>query len=167
MSGTKSRTNPRTTRNVVLAAAGALVALAFAAVVAVPAVKDWYDSRHDEFAAYATGAKAKEDRASVPRWLPDDAKDVEYGMKTTGGDRLLKATLPAAGLQALPPTCKPHQQATALPKPGVEAPWFPKNTTSKASMRCDLYYAYTDGSTLYAWQYDADWIDANKAASGH
>ncbi|MFI6474163.1 MULTISPECIES: hypothetical protein [unclassified Streptomyces] len=148
------------TRTIVLAAVSVAVALGFAAVVAVPAAKDWFQNRHDEAASYSSGKEAKGDRASVPRWLPDGAKRIEYAMKTTGGDRLLKATLPSA---TLPPTCKPHKPDTAPKPPGMKSAWFPKHAEQRAAARCDLYYAYMEGNTLYAWQANEDWVAANKA----
>ncbi|WP_434599191.1 hypothetical protein [Streptomyces sp. A5-4] len=150
------------TRTIVLTTVAAAVGLGFMGIVAGPAAFDWYDGRHEEASSYVTGATAKEDRTSVPRWLPDAAKDVSYVMTTTGGDRLLKATLPADGL---PATCEPVKAATTPGKPALEASWFPKGTSDKAGYRCDLYYAYTDGHTLYAWQQEEDWISSNKSAA--
>ncbi|MEN8654597.1 hypothetical protein ABCR94_29395 [Streptomyces sp. 21So2-11] len=152
------------TKTIVLTTVGAAVALGFIGVVAAPAAFDWYDGRHEEASSYVTGATAKEDRASVPRWLPDEAKDVSYVMTTTGGDRLLKATLPAT---EPPPICKPVKPATTPGKPALKATWFPKDTSARAAYHCDLYYAYTEGHTLYAWQQNDDWIASNKAATGN
>ncbi|MFB7516484.1 hypothetical protein [Streptomyces sp. NPDC056144] len=143
-----------------LAAAGVLAALA------VPAVTEWYQGRHDEASSYRTAAEAKADRASFPRWLPDGAAGVEYRMKTTGGDRLLKATLPsntpAAGL---PAGCTPYKPAADLPGPELKADWFPEKAAPKATARCGLYYAFVDGGTLYGWQSHTDWVAANKAGA--
>ncbi|MEV5951015.1 hypothetical protein [Streptomyces sp. NPDC051993] len=147
------------TRTLVLAVASVAVALGFAAFVAVPAAKDWYQNRHNEASSYHSGKEAKRDRASVPRWLPDEARHIEYAMKTTGGDRLLKATLRSA---ALPATCKPHQPATPPRPPAIKPPWFPKHAEARTTARCDLYYAYMDGNILYAWQANEDWTAANK-----
>ncbi|MBH1933751.1 hypothetical protein I5Q34_05480 [Streptomyces sp. AV19] len=135
-------------------AAAAVVATAAAAV---PAAKDWYESRHDQSSRYATGAEAKADRASVPRWLPDEAADVRYAMKTTGGERLLRATL-ADG--KLPSGCEPLSGG-ASKRPALSASWFPNDASARA--RCGLYYAVTDGSTLYAWQDNEDWVADNKS----
>lgn len=150
---------------VILATAGTVAGAAFLGVVAGPAVYDWYQNRHDRSDTYATGAAAKESRASVPRWLPDTAQDVSYSMKTTGGDRLLKATLPAAS--SLPPTCKKIDTKSTPTAPALKAGWFPEDARNQASHRCDLYYTYTDGNTLYAWQRNDDWVASNKAAAGH
>ncbi|MFF0739971.1 hypothetical protein ACFYVL_06180 [Streptomyces sp. NPDC004111] len=150
---------------VLIAATGTVAAAAFLGVVAVPAVHDWFDSRHEESASYATGTAAKQARASVPRWLPDTAEGISYAMRTTGGDRLLKASLPAAS--ALPPTCKKIDTKAAPVAPALQADWFPENARDKATHRCDLYYSYTDGDTLYAWQQNDDWISSNKASAGH
>ncbi|MFF0434149.1 hypothetical protein ACFYU9_18205 [Streptomyces sp. NPDC004327] len=147
-----------------LTAGGALAALAFTGLVAAPAVSDWWDGRHDEYGSYATGAAAKADRASVPRWLPDEAGSVEYAMRTTGGDRALKAALPAA---ALPAGCTVLTPDTPRPAPALTPDWLPKDARAKATARCGLYYAYADGHTLYGWQDDRDWIKDNKAASPH
>ncbi|AYG79401.1 hypothetical protein DWB77_01515 [Streptomyces hundungensis] len=157
------RAQPRTrsrTRTVVITVVSVAVALGFAGVVAVPAAKDWYQNRHDEAASYSSGKEAKADRASVPRWLPDGAKRVEYAMKTTGGDRLLKATLPTP---TLPTDCKPHRPGATPRPPAIKATWFPRNAERHISARCDLYYAYLEGNTLYAWQAHDDWVAANKA----
>ncbi|MFJ8310450.1 MULTISPECIES: hypothetical protein [unclassified Streptomyces] len=158
MSATRTRTKSRT-RTIVIAVASVAVALGFAAVVAVPAAKDWYQNRHDEASSYRSGKEAKGDRVSVPRWLPDEARRIEYAMRTTGGDRLLKATLPSADL---PATCKPHKPATPPQPPAITSTWFPKNAEARTTARCDLYYAYMDGNTLYAWQAHDDWIAANR-----
>ncbi|MFG3281896.1 hypothetical protein [Streptomyces sp. NPDC048111] len=148
------------TRAAVLSGVACAVGLAFAAVVAGPAAKDWYDNRHDEAASYSSGKEAKRDRASVPRWLPDEAKRIEYAMKTTGGDRLLKATLPSS---SLPEGCAPHKPEAAPPPPAIGSAWFPRHAEQRAAARCGLYYAYMEGNTLYAWQANDDWIAANKA----
>lgn len=152
------------TRTVVLTTVAAAAGLGFMGIVAAPAAFDWYEGRHQEASSYATGATAKEDRASVPRWLPDEARDVSYVMTTTGGDRLLKATLPTTDP---PATCKPVQQTPTSAKPALEASWFPKGAQDKATYRCGLYYAYAKGHTLYAWQQNDDWIVSNKAATGN
>ncbi|MEU8963737.1 hypothetical protein AB0C89_18820 [Streptomyces sp. NPDC048491] len=151
---------PRRPRTIVITVVSVLVALGFAAVVAVPAAKDWYQNRHDEAASYRSGQEAKGDRASVPRWLPDGAKRIEYAMKTTGGDRLIKATLPSP---ALPATCTPHKPDTAPSPPAIRSTWFPKNAEQRVAARCGLYYAYMEGNTLYAWQANDDWVAARGA----
>jgi hypothetical protein len=150
---------------VILSVAGTVAAAAFLGVVAAPAAYDWYQNRHDRSETYATGTAAKEARASVPRWLPDTAQDISYSMKTSGGDRLLKATLP--GASALPPTCKKIDTRPTPADPVLKAAWFPESARQQATHRCDLYYTYADGNTLYAWQYNADWVASNKAAAGH
>ncbi|MCB5168938.1 hypothetical protein LG634_29495 [Streptomyces bambusae] len=152
-------------KNLVLTTAGVLVAVGFAAAVAVPATLDWAGKRHEETSSYATGAEAKQARASVPRWLPDDARSVEYAMKTTGGDRLLKATL-ADG--RLPAGCSPAPAGAAIPAggaPALGAAWFPAGAEDRATARCGLYYAYVDGDTLYGWQHDKEWITENKTTA--
>ncbi|WP_229348677.1 hypothetical protein [Streptomyces sp. UNOB3_S3] len=145
------------------AAAGvAIVALAsVGAAAAIPAAKDWYEGRHDQSSQYTTGAEAKAGRASVPRWLPDDAREIRYAMKTTGGDRLLKATLPTG---KLPAECTALPSSTRAKEPNLSASWFPGKETGLAQARCGLYYAYTDGNTLYAWQDNDDWINDNKSS---
>ncbi|WP_267245598.1 hypothetical protein [Streptomyces sp. PR69] len=135
--------------------AGAVAVLGVAAAFAVPAAVDWYDNRHQEISTYASGAEAKNARTSVPRWLPDDATSVKYSMKTTGGERLLVATL-ADG--ALPAECKPLKGFA--PAAEIETDWFPKNVADKATAKCGLYYAFTDGTTLTAWSTDQEWRDA-------
>ncbi|RKN60043.1 hypothetical protein D7231_33595 [Streptomyces klenkii] len=145
-------------KSVVMVTAGVVVTLGVATVVAVLVAKEWIDKRHNETASYASGAEAKKERGSVPRWLPDDASSVQYAMKTTGGERLVKATLKDG---RLPSVCKPAAELHA-PAPEIEAKWFPNNVAGKATARCELYYAYTNGSTLYAWQINQDWVDSNK-----
>ncbi|MCC3770127.1 hypothetical protein K6I34_002563 [Streptomyces sp. UNOC14_S4] len=131
--------------------------LGVGAAFAVPAAKSWAETRHDETSRYATGAEAKADRKSMPRWLPDDARDIRYTMKTTGGDRILKATLPDG---KLPTSCKPLPSGTSAKQPALVASWFPDKPSDRAKARCGLYYAYADGSTLYAWQDNEDWKSA-------
>ncbi|MFD8981596.1 hypothetical protein [Streptomyces sp. NPDC059564] len=141
-------------RSIVLTTAAVVTAVGLATVVALPAAADRYGGRHQESDHYATGAEAKRARASVPRWLADDARSVEYSMRTTGGQRLLKATLPDAGL---PAGCTPDGASRPRP-PEMTADWFPTGAEHRATARCGLYYAYTDGGTLYAWQLNDDWI---------
>ncbi|MFJ3905348.1 hypothetical protein [Streptomyces sp. NPDC090025] len=147
-----------------LALGGTLAAAVFTATVAVPAAADWFEKRHDEYGSYRTGAEAKKDRASVPRWLPDDAAKVEYAMKTTGGERALMATLSSP---ALPAGCTPMPTGADRPAPALTPSWFPKDARDKATARCGLYYTYVDGHTLYAWQDNDDWIKQNKSGSPH
>ncbi|GAA0387643.1 hypothetical protein [Streptomyces luteireticuli] len=142
-------------KKIIVGAVAAAVVATGAAVA--PAAKDWYESRHDESSRYTTGAEAKADRTTVPRWLPDDAADVRYAMKTTGGDRLLRASLPGG---KLPSSCEPLSGAPSK-RPALSASWFPSGTTAQA--RCGLYYAATEGGTLYAWQDNEDWIADNKS----
>ncbi|MFK0236908.1 hypothetical protein [Streptomyces vinaceus] len=146
-------------RSVILTIAAVVSAVGLAVVVALPAAADWYGNRHQESDAYATGAEAKSARASVPRWLADEAESVRYAMRTTGGDRLLKATLPD---ERLPDGCttEPRPQAQEV---ALKEDWFPKDARGKATARCGLYYAYMDGTTLYAWQHNDDWLRAERA----
>ncbi|MFE3579543.1 hypothetical protein [Streptomyces vinaceus] len=145
-------------RSVILTIAAVVSAVGLAVVVALPAAADWYGNRHQESDAYATGAEAKSARASVPRWLADGAESVRYAMRTTGGDRLLTATLPD---ERLPEGCttepRPRAQEVSL-----KEDWFPKDAREKATARCGLYYAYMDGTTLYAWQHNDDWLRAER-----
>ncbi|WP_369373497.1 hypothetical protein [Streptomyces sp. cg36] len=165
MAATGNTPSPRRrtrARTVGLTVAGGAVVAAFAAVVVVPAAVDWFENRHDLASSYATGSKAKADRESVPRWLPDDARAVEYAMKTTGGDRLLKATLPKGGL---PAACTPFKESAAPRPPALKAGWFPKSAANPTA-RCGLYYVYAEGDTLYAWQAHDDWVASNKRERG-
>ncbi|MCJ0873110.1 hypothetical protein [Streptomyces sp. AP-93] len=146
-------------KRVVLITAGVVAALGIAAAVAVPAANDWLANRHQQTNSYATGAEAKADRPSVPRWLADDAKSVSYSMKTTGGERLLKATLPGG---KPPARCEavPASQAKAIQ---LRADWFPKDAQGKASLSCGTYYGYMDGDTFYAWQHKDDLVAGERA----
>ncbi|MFC5720488.1 hypothetical protein ACFP1Z_09980 [Streptomyces gamaensis] len=148
-------------KTAVLVTAGVVAATGVLAVVAVPAAADWFGKRHEQASSYATGAEAKSERASVPRWLPDDAKSVRYVMRTTGGDRLLKATLPST---ELPAECRPATTDGAK-KPDLSASWFPLDAQGQATARCGAYYAYMTDTTLYAWQDDKDWQDANRSGT--
>ncbi|MFG2616164.1 hypothetical protein ACGFXC_00925 [Streptomyces sp. NPDC048507] len=141
-------------RTLALTTAASVIVVGLAAVVALPAAAHWYGGRHQESGGYATGAEAKGARASVPRWLPDGATSVEYAMGTTGGQRLLKATLRTPGL---PPGCT-GAPGSGAGEPELTASWFPKDAEDRATARCGLYYAYTEGDTLYAWQRNDDWI---------
>ncbi|MFF4739924.1 hypothetical protein ACFY2W_29170 [Streptomyces sp. NPDC001262] len=135
---------------------GGVTVLGVAAAFAVPAAKDWYDTRHQQTSAYSTGAEAKRERTSVPRWLPDEATSVKYSMKTTGGQRVLVASL-ADG--KLPAQCKPLTGSS--PDAELATDWFPKDVKGKATAKCGLYYAYNDGNTLTAWATHQEWIDAD------
>jgi hypothetical protein len=131
-------------------------------VIAAPGAVDWYHGRHQQESSYATGRVAKTDRASMPRWLPDTATEVRYRMSTTGGDRLLKATLPQA---RLPQGCKP---GTPLGHAQLKAPWFPRDAYRHATAVCGgTYNAVLHGDNLYAWQDDATWTAAKKEAHHH
>ncbi|KPI33510.1 hypothetical protein OV450_6531 [Actinobacteria bacterium OV450] len=146
-------------RSVILTVAAVVSVVGLATVVALPAAADWYDGRHQETDAYATGAEAKAARASVPRWLADGATSVRYALRTTGGDRLLTASLPD---ERLPTACTTEPRPKAQEVPMAED-WFPADARGKATARCGLYYAYMDGTTLYAWQHNDDWLRAERA----
>ncbi|MEU9032180.1 hypothetical protein AB0D46_32700 [Streptomyces sp. NPDC048383] len=77
-------------------------------------------------------------------------------MRTTGGQRLLKATLPD---RTLPARCAAHPGA-APKAPEIEAEWFPEGVETRPTVRCGLYYVSLDGDTLYAWQLNDDWLNA-------
>ncbi|MZD07530.1 hypothetical protein GTW43_20940 [Streptomyces sp. SID5785] len=145
-------------RGVLIGVVGGVVVLGVAAAVAVPEARQWYDGRHEQTSSYATGKKAKQERESVPRWLPDDAASVEYAMRTTGGERILKATLGEAGL---PAQCEPLDGAAA-PAPEISASWFPSDVAGGAKGRCGSYYVSLKNGTLYAWQTNADWVEENR-----
>ncbi|TQK52411.1 hypothetical protein FBY35_2846 [Streptomyces sp. SLBN-118] len=149
-------------RTAVIAGVSTVIAIGAVAAFTVPAASDWYHHRHDEASSYKTAAEAKADRASFPRWIPDGATSVAYEMKTTGGDRLLKATLPSA---SMPAGCTPYKPTANLPGPALKADWFPKDAAAKPTARCGLYYTFLDGNTLYGWQSNTDWIAENKAGS--
>ncbi|MEU1624033.1 hypothetical protein ABZ746_01525 [Streptomyces sp. NPDC020096] len=146
---------------VVASTIGAL-GLGSLAVVGGPGAVDWFKGRHVQQSAYDNGRAAKSDRASMPRWLPDTATAVHYRMSTTGGDRLLKATLPSA---KLPHGCKPGGKPA---RAHLKASWFPKGTDHKPQATCGgTYNAVLKGTELYAWQDNASWVAANKAPHGH
>ncbi|MER5950490.1 hypothetical protein ABT127_31075 [Streptomyces sp. NPDC001904] len=144
-------------RGVLVAVVGAAAVVVVAAAVAVPEAEQWYDGRHEQTSSYATGKEAKEQRESVPRWLPDDAASVTYAMRTTGGERILKATL---GTGRLPAQCVPLDGRTA-PPPEISASWFPADADDAAKGRCGSYYVSLDNDTLYAWQTNKDWVEEN------
>ncbi|MFD4024906.1 hypothetical protein ACFWRV_15520 [Streptomyces sp. NPDC058576] len=148
-------------RGVLIGVVGAVAVLGVAAAVAVPAAGEWYDGRHEQTSSYATGKKAKEERESVPRWLPDDAASVEYAMRTTGGERILKATLHDG---RLPAPCEPLGGASA-PDPEISASWFASGAASSARGRCGSYYVSLEDHTLYAWQTNDDWVAENRGSA--
>lgn len=141
-------------KKVALITAGVVASLAIATAIAVPAVNDWLGNRHQETSSYATGAEAKSKRPSVPRWLPDDARSVRYSMKTTGGERLLKAALPGGN----PPARCARTPASNAKEVQIQADWFPKDARGKAGLQCGTYYGYVDGDTFYAWQHQEDLV---------
>ncbi|MDF3290914.1 hypothetical protein [Streptomyces silvisoli] len=138
------------------------VGLGSLAVIGGPGAVDWFRGRHVQQASYDNGRVAKSDRASMPRWLPDTATAVHYRMSTTGGDRLLKATLSES---RLPHGCKPGgTQARAH----LRASWFPKGTDHKPQATCGgTYNAVLRGKELYAWQDNASWVAAHKTPREH
>ncbi|WP_103512082.1 hypothetical protein [Streptomyces sp. SM13] len=148
-------------RGVLIGVVAAVAVLGVAGAVAVPEAKEWYDGRHEQTSSYATGKDAKADRESVPRWLPDDASSVEYAMRTTGGERLLKATLSGDGL---PASCEPLDGKKAA-DPEISASWFPSGTADRAQGRCGSYYVSLEDHTLYAWQTDKDWVEENRRSA--
>ncbi len=148
-------------RGVLIGVVAAVAVLGVAGAVAVPEAKEWYDGRHEQTSSYATGKEAKKERESVPRWLPDDAASVEYAMRTTGGERILKATL-RDGL--LPAQCEPLGGKNA-PDPEISASWFPSGTASSAQGRCGSYYVSLEDHTLYAWQTNDDWVAENRRSA--
>ncbi|MEU0137620.1 hypothetical protein ABZ172_26835 [Streptomyces sp. NPDC006296] len=145
-------------RGVLIGIVGALAVVGVAAAVAVPEATQWYDGRHEQKSSYATGKEAKEERGSVPHWLPDDAASVEYAMRTTGGERILKAKL---GNGRLPASCEPLDGQPA-PGPEMSATWFPPDAAGRATGRCDSYYVSLENGTLYAWQTNKDWLEENR-----
>ncbi|MEV8456024.1 hypothetical protein AB0467_15475 [Streptomyces sp. NPDC052095] len=148
-----------TPRNLAVTGVTALVAIGVVGA-AVPLVSDWYQGRHTQNSSYTSARDAKNDQRTFPRWVPDAATDVKYQMRTTGGDRLVRATLPSA---SLPADCTPYKPSTDVSGPALKAAWFPEDTAREPTTRCGQYYVSLQGSTLYAWQTDADWIAENKA----
>ncbi|MEU3004188.1 hypothetical protein [Streptomyces sp. NPDC007020] len=148
-------------RGVLIGVVGAVAVLGVGAAVAVPEAREWYDGRHEQTSSYATGKEAKGERESVPRWLPDEAASVEYAMRTTGGERILKATLRDG---RLPEPCEPLDGRSA-PDPEISASWFPSGSASAAKGLCGSYYVALEGRTLYAWQTNGDWIAENRGSA--
>ncbi|KAB2592733.1 hypothetical protein [Streptomyces arboris] len=148
-------------RGVLIGALGGVVVLGITAAVVVPEAREWYDGRHEQTSSYATGKAAKADRDSVPSWLPDDAASVEYAMRTTGGERILKATLNG---DQLPGSCEPLRGKKA-PDPEISASWFPSDRAGEARGRCGSYYVSLEDHTLYAWQTNGDWMEENRRSS--
>ncbi|WP_103538789.1 MULTISPECIES: hypothetical protein [unclassified Streptomyces] len=148
-------------RGVLIGVVAAVAVLGVAGAVAVPEAKEWYDGRHEQTSSYATGKEAKKERESVPRWLPDDAASVEYAMRTTGGERILKATLRDG---RLPAQCEPLGGKNT-PDPEISASWFPSGTASSAQGRCGSYYVSLEDHTLYAWQTNDDWVAENRRSA--
>jgi hypothetical protein len=147
-----------------VAACSAVAVVGIGAMVGVPMAYDWFEGRHEQESSYATGKAAKADRASMPAWLPDNATQVRYKMKTNGGDRLLVARL-AGG--KLPQACAPfphRAHGVDRERPGLTASWFPKGVAHRVQVRCGLYYGFADRDTFYAWQQDRDWEHAPAAA---
>lgn len=133
------------------------VGLVMAAALTVPQVVDWYQGRHLAEAEYSSGGEAKKARRSVPRWLPDEATAVKYRMSTTGGDRLLRATL-ADG--KLPAGCR---AGAGGGRAHLRADWFPKGTDRQGTAACGAYNVVLKGNDLFAWQDHDDWVRANQA----
>ncbi|AUG80802.1 hypothetical protein CFP65_6135 [Kitasatospora sp. MMS16-BH015] len=136
-------------RKAVVAVAASAVGLAAAIGFALPKASDWFSERHREQATYASGEAAKAARASVPRWLPDSATHVSYLMSTTGGDRLLRATLPGG---KLPASCAKGVPAGQV---NLKADWFPQDVLGRSTVRCGAYNVALVGEQLFAWQDDA------------
>ncbi|MEU8887930.1 hypothetical protein [Streptomyces sp. NPDC048442] len=60
------------------------------------------------------------------------------------------------------------QQSSGLTHTAQHLPRTARRSPARrATLRCGLYYAYTSGNTLYAWQHNDDHITFNKAAAGH
>ncbi|GAA2247385.1 MULTISPECIES: hypothetical protein [Kitasatospora] len=137
----------------VIAAGG----VAVGAVMLVPKTGELRESMHRQEAAYPTGSAAKADRKSMPAWLPDGATRVSYLMSTTGGDRLLKASLPDG---KLPAGCSEGTPQGAV---HLKASWFPGDIPARATARCGLYNVALVGHELYGWQDDEVVIAARKA----
>ncbi|TGB14734.1 hypothetical protein [Streptomyces sp. MZ04] len=140
------------TRKVVVILMGTVCVLVVAVsvmVVGAHLLTGGYHMRADRF---DTGAEAKSARESMPRWLPDGAKDISWNWATTGRERKLKATLPSG---ALPQGCTAGRPDRTPEVPEVKAGWFPKDAAKKAAARCGsgtfTYYAYLDRRTLIAW----------------
>ncbi|MFJ9520103.1 hypothetical protein ACIRPK_17825 [Kitasatospora sp. NPDC101801] len=133
--------------------------VAAGALVVLPKAQDWFEDRHQQRSHYASGAAAKQDLSSVPRWLPDGATKVAYLMSTTGGDRLISATLPDG---KLPAECR---RASPEGTVRLRAAWFPNDAVARADARCGLYNVAVIGDRLYGWQDDVVVIAARKAGT--
>ncbi|MCF3118677.1 hypothetical protein IPZ68_02980 [Streptomyces arenae] len=101
---------------------------------------------HEEKASYGEGAAAKSARNSVPRWLPDDAKDIKYVMSTTGDDRIITFRTPDGDF---PEQCVKGQ---AQGKPRLKADWLPADLAAKADTNCGTWSGARVDGVLYAWQ---------------
>lgn len=113
---------------------------------------------HQEKATYKTGAEAKKDRNSIPRWLPDDATDISYAMSTTGDDRIIKFTTRDGKFPASCVAGKPQG------KPRLKADWFPSDAAAEAGTNCGTWSGARIGGALYAWQ-DRDSAGPARAAA--
>ncbi|MCX4747151.1 hypothetical protein OG455_16765 [Kitasatospora sp. NBC_01287] len=123
-----------------------------------PMAGDLLASQHIEESSYTSGAQAKTARASVPRWLPDNATAVRYKLSTKDGDRLLRAHLPGGTLPVGCTTGGGPQTGTVK----LSATWFPAGRAAavQPTASCGGYRVVLDGEQLYAWQDGADLIAA-------
>ncbi|MEU6214685.1 hypothetical protein ABZ891_32920 [Streptomyces sp. NPDC047023] len=139
-------------------AIGACIIAGIAGVSFLATKTSWYEENvlHQQRDSYATGLKAKQDRPSIPRWLPSDASDIKYVMKTNGGARIIKAVLKDG---KLPQECK-AEEGFIPPAPEIKADWFPEKIPADNVARCGIFQAYLEGSSLYAWQTHSDWKNA-------
>ncbi|MFF1879516.1 hypothetical protein [Leifsonia sp. NPDC058230] len=121
---------------------------------------------HIRAIAYATGAEglASTD-ATLPSWVPADARDIKEKIRTTGSERIL---IMRSTLRDLPGNCEAHTPGTPIeraPKkldsgatltylgvPTIEATWWPEGVEKKASVVCDgSWWIASEGEQLYAF----------------
>ncbi|MFJ7272614.1 hypothetical protein ACIQV3_39295 [Streptomyces sp. NPDC099050] len=104
--------------------------------------------------SYPTAADApqKGDLAFVlPRWIPQDAREVRVKVKTTGSAKLIRFSLGATKLGS--DTCGHNRPSVGAPR--LDAPWWPSDVPEdKAVPRCSDYYLYgveQRGEEVFAW----------------
>jgi hypothetical protein len=104
---------------------------------------------HVKAVDYATGTAGKNDqKAQLPKWVPDQARSVSEAIRTTGSERILRFTLDDSKLLT---AC--HPGAASRTPATLTASWWPDRQESKTNRVCDTdWYVLMQGTTVYAYQ---------------
>lgn len=127
-------------------------ALAAAAVVLTgcglaQSVHEHYDG-HVKSVGYGTGIEGKHNSdARLPSWVPDQARDAQEVIRTTGAERILRFTADDPGWLS---ACRPAPASTVPAT--LTASWWPAGQETRTDRTCDGWHIRTEGPAVYAYR---------------